>query len=1192
MFASIAAFEFRYQLRQPAFWVIAILFTLLSFGLVASGNLSLGSGGNVHKNAPFALVQAHVIFAVFFMLATTAIVANVVARDASTGFGPMVQATRMSRFDYLYGRFLGAFGAVALCFLSVSFGTILGTLMPWVDGETLGPFRPGDYLWAYLVMGLPGVFLSSALFFALATVTRSMMATYVGVVGFFIVYLTATSALGTRPEFETAMAWAEPFGIGAYGLVTRYWTAAERNALNPALEGVLLYNRLIWTGVGSAFLALAYALYRPGARGAKVKKQDRLRALAETPTPASATLKPLAQPTYGRASALAQLSRRAGFEMGLIFKSPAFLVLIALGFFNAVASLLFAGEQYGAPTLLVTRVVIGSLIPAFGIISIIVAIYYAGELVWRDRERRTHEIVDATSTPDWTFLVPKTLGLTLVLVSILLAGIAAGVAVQTYKGVTDYQLAKYMLWYLAPEALSYALLAVLAIFVQAMSPNKFVGWAVMVIYLIANIVLSNLGFEHILYRYGQTPAVPLSDMNGTGSFGIWAAWVSTYWTAAAVVLLVLTYGLWRRGTETRFKPRLKRLPRRLAGPAGVIGALALVCFIGLGGFIYVNTNVWNEYRTSDSTEELQADYEKTLLRFETTPQPSIVSVVLTLDLDPHAPRLTTRGNYVIENRTGRPLGEMHLRWREPDLRVEALDVQGATLAREWDRFDYRIYRFATPMAPGERRSVRFQTVLEQRGFKNSGNTTRLVDNGTFISNGEFAPSIGMDRGGLLSDRATRRKHDLPAELRPARLEDTSAQRRNYIGADWVSADITVTTVADQTPIAPGYKVSDVTRGDRRTARFVTEAPILHFFSVQSADYEVLAETYKGVDLAVYHHQGHERNAPRMIGALKTGLDYFQAAFGPYQFRQARIIEFPAYANFAQAFANTMPYSENIGFIADFSNPEKIDYVTYITAHELGHQWWAHQVVGADMQGSTTLSETLAQYSALMVMEKTYGPDNIRRFLKYELDNYLRSRGNELLEELPLYRVENQPYIYYQKGGLVMYLLRDQIGEAAVNNALRSLIDAHAFDGAPYPRSLDLVAALRANAPADKQALITDLFQRIALYDVKTKDTAATRRADGRWDVAVTVEARKLYADGEGEETEAPLNETFDIGLFTAEPGKRAFNEASVVALERRPLRSGVQTFRFVTTTKPTFAGVDPYNKWIDRNSDDNVRPVG
>ncbi|MBA4804596.1 MAG: aminopeptidase [Brevundimonas sp.] len=1191
MFGKIASFEFRYQLRQPAFWVIAIVFGLLAFGAVASPNVSLGSGGNVHKNAPYALAGAHIIFNIFFMLATTAIVANVVARDTQTGFGPMILSTRITKGAYLYGRFLGAFAAVALCYLSIAIGTLLGTFMPWVDPETIGPLRLGDYAYAYLVFGLTGVFLTSALFFTLATVTRSMMATYIGVVAVLIAYLASTGVLGSRPEFETAMAWAEPFGSGAYALVTKYWTAAERNTLNPPLEGVLLWNRVIWTAVGFALLAAAWALYRPSPKGAKLRKQERLKALVETDAPPAAPVGALPRPSYGFRSGLTQLVSRTRFEMALVFRSPAWVVLVLLAFAFAVATLFFTGEIYGAPILLVTRVVITALMGTFGLISMVIAIYYSGELIWRDRDRRTHEIVDATPTPDWTFLVPKTLALALVLISTLAVGVLAGVVTQTIKGYTDFEFDKYLFWYVLPQGLSFTLLAVLAIFVQALSPNKFIGWAIMVVYMIATIVAVNMGFDHVLYRYGAGIGVPLSDMNGTGDFARFNAWTDAYWTAFAILLLVVAWGLWRRGTETRLWPRLKRFPHRLAGPAGLIAGVALVAFVGLGSFIYVNTNVWNDYQSRDAREAEQAAYEKALLRYETTPQPSVAHMQLAMDLRPHQPKLTTRGTYVLENRTDAPLREVHLRWTE-DLDMVRLDVEGAAVAREWPEFEYRIYRFAAPMQPGERRTVTFETVLEQRGFRASGNTTRLVDNGTFVNNMEFAPMIGMSRQGLLDDRSKRRKLGLPAELRPARLEDESARRRNYIGADWTTADITVTTDADQTVVAPGRMVSDVVQGDRRTSRFVTESPVLNFFSVQSAEYERTARTHDGVELVVFHDPDHDRNVPRMLDALAASLDYFQTNFSPYQFRQARIVEFPDYASFAQSYPNTFAWSEGLGFIADLSDETKIDYVTYVAAHEFAHQWWAHQVVGSDQQGATALSETLAQYSALMVMEKLYGREQIRRFLKDELDGYLSARGMERLEELPLMRVENQQYIHYQKGGLVMYLLRDQIGEDAVNRALRRVLAQYAFKGAPWPRSLDLVAALRAEAPADKQALITDLFEKITLYDVKTTGATATKRADGRWDVAVTVEARKLYADGEGVETEAPLNETFDIGLFTAEPGKGVFDEEDVILLERRPIRSGTQTLRFVVDREPEFAGADPFNKWIDRNSDDNVRPVG
>lgn len=1190
MFGKIASFEFRYQLRQPAFWVIAIVFGLLAFASVASPNFSISGGGNVHKNSPFNLAVVHIFFNVFFMLATTAIVANVIARDTQTGFGPLILSTRITKASYLYGRFLGAFAAVALCYLSIAVGTLLATFMPWVDPETIGPLRPGDYAYSYLVFGLTGVFLTSALFFTLATVTRSMMATYVGVVAVLIAYLAGTGVLGSRPEFETVMAWAEPFGSSAYGLVTKYWTAVERNTLNPPLQGVLLWNRLIWIVVGFALLAAAYVLYRPSPKGAKLRKQERLKALAEKEPLPDAPVGSLPRPSYGVRSGLAQLLSRTRFETALLFKSPAYVVLVLLAFAFAVAFLFFTGEIYGAPLLLVTRVVIGALSGTFGFIAMVMAIYYSGELVWRDRERRMHEIVDATPAPDWALLVPKAVALALVLISTLAIGVVAGIATQTIKGHTDFEFGKYLLWYVLPQGLSYTLLAVLAIFVQALSPNKFVGWAIMVVYLISTIVAVNMGFDHVLYRYGAGIGVPLSDMNGTGDFARFNAWTDAYWTAFAILLLVVAWGLWRRGTEARLWPRLKRFPRRLAGPAGLIAGVALVAFIGLGSFIYVNTNVWNDYQSRDAREAEQAAYEKALLRYETTPQPSIAHIQLAMDLRPHQPKLATRGTYVLENRTDAPLSEVHLRWTD-DLDMVRLEVEGATVAREWPEFEYRIYRFATPLQPGERRTATFETVLEQRGFRASGNTTRLVDNGTFVNNMEFAPMIGMSRQGLLDDRSKRRKLGLPAELRPAKLEDETARRRNYIGADWTTADITVTTEADQTVVAPGRMVSDVVQGDRRTSRFVTESPVLNFFSVQSAEYERTARMHDGVELVVFHDPDHDRNVPRMLDALAASLDYFQANFSPYQFRQARIVEFPDYASFAQSYPNTFAWSEGLGFIADLSDETRIDYVTYVAAHEFAHQWWAHQVVGSDQQGATALSETLAQYSALMVMEKLYGREQIRRFLKDELDGYLSARGMERLEELPLMRVENQQYIHYQKGGLVMYLLRDQIGEDAVNRALRRVLAQYAFKGAPWPRSLDLVAALRAEAPADKQALITDLFEKITLYDVKTTGATATRRADGRWDVAVTVEARKLYADGEGAETEAPLNESFDVGLFTAEPGKGVFDEADVILVERRPIRSGTQTLRFVVDREPKFAGADPFNKWIDRDSNDNVRAV-
>ncbi len=1192
MFGKIAGFEFRYQLKSPVFWVVAGVFFLLTFGFVASDVISIGGGGNIHENSPYAIAQTHLILSIFYMFVTTAFVANVIVRDDETGFGPILRATRIRKFDYLYGRFTGAFAAAALSFLAVPLAIIIGSAMPWLDPETLGPFDPRAYLFAYFVLALPALLLTSSLFFALATITRSLMWTYIGVIVLLVAWLVAGFAL-ENPRFDKVVALWEPFGSGAFGLATKYWTAAERNAMTPALEGALLFNRLFSLALSAGFLALSFALFRfqSGALSGRKARRDRLAAVAAADAPPP-PLRKLPRPVFDASTAWQQLLARTRLDMHQVFGSPAYLVLLFMGLTNALGGLWFAANEaaYGGAIYPVTRVLIPTLAGTFSLIPIIISVYYAGELVWREREKKTHEIVDSTPVPDWAYIAPKTLAISLVLISTLLASVVAAIGVQAFKGFFDFQLDKYLVWYVVPQAVDFVLLAALAVFFQVLSPHKFIGWGLMVLYYVGAITLGNLGFEHNLYNYGGVPGVPLSDMNGQGKFWIGATWFRVYWSAFALMLLVLGYALWRRGTETRLWPRLRRLPRRLTGKAGLTFAAAAVVFVGTGGWIYYNTNVLNAYRTNLQEEAWQADLEKALIKYVDTPRPKIVSMTLAVDIYPHEPRLTTRGSYLVENRTSQPLKEIHLAF-DRDLKVTALNIQGGRATQTpYDRFNYRIFALDTPMLPGERRTITFTTERSQKGFRNRGNETRVVDNGTFVNNAEFAPILGMERSGLLQDRAKRRKYGLPVEQRMPKLDDGPSRQFNYLrhDADFVMADITVSTVADQTPIAPGYKVSETVSGGRRTARFVTEAPVLPFFSVQSARYKVSKETYKGVEIAVYYDPAHPWNVERMKKSARASLDYFGANFSPYQFRQLRFLEFPAYDDFAQAFANTMPWSENLGFIADYKDPSKIDMVTYIGAHEIGHQWWAHQIIGADQQGSTVLSETLAQYSALMVMKHMYGEDQIRKFLKFELDRYLRDRGGEVVEELPLYRVENQGYIHYRKGSLVMYRLQREIGEAAVNRALQRLLRDHAFKGAPYPTSRALIAALRAEAPADKQQLITDLFEAITLYDIQTQAVAVKKRPDGRFDVRLTVKARKLHADGKGKETERPLAETLDVGLFTAMPGDGAFKSKDVVLMERRPIRSGVQTLTFTVDRAPKYAGVDPYNYLIDRNADDNV----
>jgi ABC-type transport system involved in multi-copper enzyme maturation permease subunit len=1194
MLLRIARFELRYLLRNPLVWVTAAATFVFLFAAISTG-LELGSEGGLLQNAALATLRNALMASLTYVFVTTAFVAGAVTRDDDTGFGPIIRSTRITKFEYLTGRFLGAFAVAALCLLLVPLASWLATLMPWVAPGTVGPNRLVDHLYAWLLIALPNVFIHAALFFALATITRSMMATYLGVVAFVSGYFALQGAFADRPQLQTVMQLADPFAMRAVQDAVRYWSVAERNVMLPPFTGALLYNRLLWIGIAVLCLTLAHAAYRFADQGMS-RRQRRKHRLAErdavmadlAPATSSASLP---APRHDGAARRALLWMRTRFEVRQVAFHPAFIVLMAWGMYITGLVLLTQRDPDGRPSYPTTLSMIPEIDEAISMVLLVVAIYYAGELVWRERDRRMDVIVDATPMPNWAYVVPKMLAMVVVLVGILLVTVVASVLVQLSLDFTDLEIGKYLLWYVLPRTWDMLLLAALAIFVQAISPHKVVGWGIMVAFFFWQQL--NTTVDHNLLLFGGTPYVPLSDINGAGSF--WhAAWMfRVYWGAFAVMLLLAAHLLWRRGADIRLGARFNAARRRLTGGPARVAAAALLIFCASGATAFYNTNVLNVYRTKSASEARLAAYEKKYGQYAGLPQPRITAIALDVALFPAERRAETHGRLRIRNLTTHAIPDIHLRLIGDDLELTGLTLPDAQLISNDTDYRYRIYHLDTPMQPGEERVMQFSTRLWLRGFRNEPTNTRIVENGTFLNESHLMPFIGMADAGTLKDPATRRRYGLPPARGTPKLGDLSATETPTYGRGWATSDITVSTPADQVPIAPGNRVSDVRRDGRHIVRFVSTVPIHPRFSIQSARYAEKHRQHGDVNLAVYYHPAHAWNVDRMLDALAAALDYYTANFGPYPFDHARIVEFPGYHDFAQAFAGTIPYSEDVGFASDYHAPETIDYVTYLTAHELAHQYWSHQVVGADMEGRELLSETLAQYSAQMVLKKMRGADHLRRYLQFELDRYLEGRANNGgVEEPTLTRVDGQDYVTYRKGALAMYLLQERLGEEGVNRALRALLEKYRFKGAPFPRSLDLVAALRAQATTqEEQTLITDLFERLTIYDLKATAPTAVRRADGRWDVAVPVEAKKLYYDAQGRETEATLDERIEVGLFTAEPGRDAFDAKNVIVMERRPIRSGAQVLTFITDRRPTFGGVDPYNYYIDRNSRDNVQPV-
>jgi len=408
---------------------------------------------------------------------------------------------------------------------------------------------------------------------------------------------------------------------------------------------------------------------------------------------------------------------------------------------------------------------------------------------------------------------------------------------------------------------------------------------------------------------------------------------------------------------------------------------------------------------------------------------------------------------------------------------------------------------------------------------------------------------------------------------------------NYLSdglSDWVAVETVISTSMDQIAIAPGRLVKEWTEGERRYFRYSVDQASQNFYAFISGDYQKAHRKWKGIDLEVYYDAKHDYNVEGMLDAIQRSLEYYTENFGPYYHQQARIIEFPRYATFAQAFPGTMPYSEGFGFITNLEDEEGNNVIDAVIAHEMAHQWWAHQEIPALMQGGTFLTESFSEYSSLMVMKQESDPVKMGEFLKYDLDRYLRGRSSEVEKELPLLEVENQGYIHYGKGSVILYALQEMIGEDSVNAALSSFLKEYRYKEPPYPNSLDFMRHLEPKVPDSLQYLLEDWIRKITLYDFRLMAVKQEESAEG-FDLDLEIEAYKYYADTLGQQQSISPNEWVEIAFYADD------DQENLIQSKQVRLNAAQMKMKFTLPEEIARVVIDPRRVYIERDVKDNAK---
>jgi ABC-type transport system involved in multi-copper enzyme maturation permease subunit len=1217
-FSEIFQFEFRYQLRHISTWLLFIVFLLFGFMILRMITLT----DETFLNAPGTIAFFTIFGSVIWMVIGGVVAGQAATRDRQTLMHPLTYTTPVSKGSYLGARFLAALSLNVLILLILYIGMLLSFYCPGAKTQFIGPFRLASYLTNYAFIALPTAIVTTSIQFAFAVVSGRAIASYFGT----LVILIVSHLIGTTVRFK--LEWVF-FGsvLDLLGLTIiqdmEGWTPIEKNTRLITLEGIWLWSRILWFCIAASALMYTYSRFRlshvtPNAKGLNIFKrrfpvqnffQASLGTLAHT---REKDTSPVNVPNFARSfvfsTYLQQALAIAGTSFQTIARSPAGLTLVAL---LAIGTGLFATEYMewlGVPLFARTEEVLRILTPPLHsyqtqwIIIPLLTIFYAGELLWREREAGLHELSDTSPVPEWVMFFGKFIGLSLIIATWVSFMMLAGLINQVVMDYHHFEIDVYLKALFGIQLTNYLLFGLLVFVIHVLVNQKYIGHMVALGTYGFILFASMIGIEHKLLIYASDPGWSYSDMRGFGPYIKPWLWFKLYWVAWAFLLAVLATLFWMRSKEPGIKMRFRLAQSRLA-TYKIASVIAPFFVIASGAFIFYNTNVLNVYTNNADRMEMRAEYERRYGQYENKTQPLLTRTNLHVEIYPDAQAADILGTYHLVNRSKVVIDSILLSTM-PYTGVTAVSFNRKFTAVVLDTdLGFQMYSLKNGLQPGDSVQMSFEVHIKPHGLRNGGVNASVVANGSHIDSDDWMPTIGYDEDRRLRNARDRSTYRLaPRPERPS-LDDSTA-RYDTRHAEKIDFETVVGTSRDQIAVAPGALHRTWAKENRRYFQYITHTPILNEYAFFSAKYAVreaqwappsprvghdsldsaqgLKSTSKPVTIQIFYHPTHGANIDRMVKSVQASLDYYSQEFGPYPYSHFRVLERPGPGRGMHAESMTIDYPE--GYSLMNPKPGGLDLPYHIMAHEVAHQWWGIAFNPAAVEGAGLLIESLATYSAMQVVEKTLGYEHLLRYLsqmrlEYEVP---RSRAAP-----PLLRANNA-FMNYRKGPFALFALRNYIGKDRVNDALRQMLHGYRSDP-PLPTTLNFYQELQAVTPDSLQYLVHDLFAANTFWELETERTTAQQTEQGKWQVTLEVQARKLTVDSIGIETNIPMNDWIEIGVSAS----RAAGEATAkkLYLQKHRIRSGKQTIILQVSEQPARAGIDPNHLLIDLTMEDNTGRV-
>ncbi len=1188
MFYNIFSLELKKNLKSPAFYIFFLVFFASTLAFVLTTDPYVQFMGVAHgkewHNAPIIIAQILARMGVIGLLFTMVIIGRTIAKDFENNIHELIFSRPISKLQYLGGRFLGSFVANLLLFIGIILAFEIGIL--FLDESLSGPYQFGSYLLPIATIIIPNLLLMGGVLFALATLTRKMTATYLAGIAFLAVYGIIGIMLH-RMDDESLKVLLDPFGITALSVYTQYWTTTDMNELLMPVNATFLINRFIWLTVSVLSLIWVYKKFEFIAFLEKKKK--RLAIISDSTDIIDYNVEaPKITFMNNKLFSFSQCLTISWREFKKIVIHPAFLILTALALTEICTNFMgnlgsHSGYRYPFTSWFLSQTM------HIWIYMLPMTIFFGGMLVWKEKDYHTDEIVNTLPIPNWFNYANKLM--TLVGIYILYLGLTmiAGIISQVFiLDFTDIELGLYFRQLFGVDFLIFLHMAIIVLFIQNLSPNKYVGFFLCALFFVADLLIFGaFNFDNYLFRYGRVPDFIYSNINGFGHYWQSILWYDIYWLFFGAIIAWLTILLWRRSNENSIRIRFKYVLSTITKNQVNGLSILIILFVITGSFIGYNKYVLNPHYSESEGRSMQADYEKKFSVYANVNQPTMLDINLKVDLFPGNRTVNVEGEYLLFNHTDTAINKLYINlndWNLSNLSPLEFD-RPFTKKLHAEEFGFRIIDIDDPMLAGDSITMSFKYDIIAQGFSENQPKDEIAENGTSLMlssfHSQYFPLLGYNSNVELIKDNYRKEFDLPDKPDAPKIEDADRSlclvdlcRPNY--------EAVISTASDQTVISGGRLIDHWQVDNRNYFHFKTDTIIENEIPILSGRYSVAREQYKGVNVEVYYHPKHDYNIASIIDGLKDSYDYGNKYFSAYPYKDLRVVEVPDYMSEggARHFPTTFIWRESAGFVSRFEEDD-IDIVYGIAAHENAHHWWASFVTPAYAEGAFMLTETLCQYVMERLTEKKFGKKIGRDYRKREMSYYLRNRKKDTEGEKPLLESSvQQSYIGYKKSTVAMYALQDYIGEDSVGKALGRIVEKYGYRLDTFALATDLVEEFYEVAPDSMKYLITDLFLNITLYENSINGAQYKLTEDGKYAVTLDVETKKYYADSVGNQTSTPLNDYIYVALLD--------EEGEPLYYEKHKFTTDNSTVQIVIDQIPAKAGIDPYFVLIDRGMDDNI----